>query len=223
MFLAPVAVAESTSARVIWLVRHGHYLPDASADPKLGPGISPLGVAQAHLVGDRLAQFPQTFDARYVSPLQRARDTAAVMGQSLSGATFEVVSDLAECTPPTRRQAITEQMPESELIACQQQLDRLFETYFKPGGDAAQRNLMVCHGNVIRYLITRALGVDKQAWLEMSVGHASLTQIRIEADGSYKVIAAGDVGHLTPSLLTGASGDPERGLAVPKLPVQGAQ
>jgi serine/threonine-protein phosphatase PGAM5 len=33
-----------------------------------------------------------------------------------------------------------------------------------------------------------------------------------------KVIAVGDVGHLPPNLLTGATGDPERSLAVPSLP-----
>lgn len=42
----------------------------------------------------------------------------------------------------------------------------------------------------------RALGVDSARWLEMSVGHASITKIRVEADGRYKVISVGDVGHL---------------------------
>jgi serine/threonine-protein phosphatase PGAM5 len=32
-----------------------------------------------------------------------------------------------------------------------------------------------------------------------------------------KVIAIGDVGHLPPNMLTGATGDPERSLEVPPL------
>jgi serine/threonine-protein phosphatase PGAM5 len=32
------------------------------------------------------------------------------------------------------------------------------------------------------------------------------------------VISVGDVGHLPTNLLTGASGDPERSLAIPELP-----
>jgi len=69
---------------------------------------------------------------------------------------------------------------------------------------------------VIRYLVTRALGVDTRAWLEMSVGNASLTTIRVEADGRFKVIAVGDVGHIPPNLRSGATVDPSRTLAIPR-------
>ena len=52
----------------------------------------------------------------------------------------------------------------------------------------------------------------------MSVGNASITRIRVEADGRFKVISVGDVGHIPPGLRTGASGDAERSLAIPALP-----
>jgi len=64
----------------------------------------------------------------------------------------------------------------------------------------------------------RALGVDAEAWLAMSAGHGSIARIRIQPDGSFKIIAVGDVGHLPPNLLTGATGDPDRSLAIPALP-----
>ena len=211
----PSARAEQAAARTLLLVRHGHYLPDPAADPELGPGISTLGVAQARSVGDRLRGWPERLHSLYVSPMQRAKDTAAVISGSLDNRHFEVVKDLAECTPPTRRTEITAQESEESLNACKEQLDRLFAERFRPAKGQAQTDLLVCHGNVIRYLITRAMGVDSEAWLEMSVGHTSISKIRIEADGSFKVISVGDVGHLPPSLLTGATGDPERSLAVP--------
>ena len=75
----------------------------------------------------------------------------------------------------------------------------------------------MCHGDVIRYLVTRAMHVDTRAWLEMSVGNASITMIRVQPDGRMKVIAVGDVGHIQPNLQSGATGDPERSLAVPAL------
>ena len=44
-------------------------------------------------------------------------------------------------------------------------------------------------------------------------------RIRVEPDGRFKVIAVGDVGHIPPNLLSGASGDPEdRSLSIPALP-----
>ncbi|OOG61592.1 hypothetical protein B0E46_16680 [Rhodanobacter sp. B04] len=207
------------SARTIVLVRHGYYVPDPALGDPPGPHLAPIGVAQAQLVGARLAGLPIRFDAMYVSPLQRARDTAAIIAGDFPGRHFEVVDDLAECTPPTRRTEIMAREKPKDLAACTARLDRVFDRYFKPAMGGERTELFVCHGNVIRYLVTRALGVDTKAWLEMSVGNASITRIRIEADGRFKVIAVGDVGHLPPSMLTGATGDGERSLAIPPLPV----
>lgn len=210
----PVMAGEP-APRTIVVVRHGHYLPDPSADAKLGPGLSVLGTAQARLAGARLAGLPGGFDRVLVSPMTRAQQTAKVIVDDLEGAPLTTVDDLAECTPPTRRTEITAEMKPEDLAACAKQLDRLYAAYFKPAEGKPQQDLMVCHGNVTRYLVTRALGVDTEAWLEMSFGHVSMTTFRIEADGSMKLIAAGDVGHVPPNLRTGATGDPERSLAIP--------
>lgn len=210
--------APAPAARTIVLVRHGNYVADDSIDEKIGPHLSPLGVAQAYLAGARLAGSATAFDHLYVSPMQRARDTAAAIAPEIPGRKFEVVGDLAECTPPTRRADIMAREKPDDLAACKEKLDRDFERFFKPAMGANQTDLIVCHGNVIRYLTTRALGVDTKAWLEMSVGHASITTIRVDANGKFKVIAVGDVGHIPPNLRTGASGDAERSLAIPVLP-----
>jgi serine/threonine-protein phosphatase PGAM5 len=220
LLFGPVHAAEpqAPAARTIVLVRHGNYVDDPAADPRLGPHISPIGVAQAHLVGARLVAMPTRFDALYASPLQRARDTAAVIAEDFPGRHFEVVDDLAECTPPTRRQEVMAQEKPEDLAKCQAELDRVFARFFRPAAGHAETDLLVCHGNVIRYLVTRALGVDTKAWLEMSPGHASITRIRVEADGRFKVISVGDVGHLPPNLLTGATGDAQRSLVIPATP-----
>jgi serine/threonine-protein phosphatase PGAM5 len=220
LLAVPTVGAETPApaARTIVLVRHGSYEPDPKIDERVGPPLSPLGVAQAHLAGARLAALPARFDALRVSPMQRARDTAATIAQALPGGRFEVVDDLAECTPPTRQAKIMAREKPEDLAACKARLDRVFARYFQPAAGREQTDLFVCHGNVIRYLVTRALGVDSQAWLEMSVGNASITRIRIEPDGRYKVLGVGDVGHLPPNLQTGASGDPERSLKAPALP-----
>lgn len=209
------ALAAEPAPRTIVVVRHGHYLPDPAVDEKVGPPLSVLGIAQARLAGARLAGLPGGFDRVLVSPMTRAQQTAKVIAEDLGGAPLTTLDDLAECTPPTRRKDITAQMKPEDLKACAEQLDRLYAAHFKPAEGKPQQELMVCHGNVTRYLVTRALGVDTEAWLEMSFGHVSMTTIRIEADGSMKLIAAGDVGHVPPNLRTGATGDPERSLAVP--------
>lgn len=216
---APVPAASSAAGRVIVLVRHGNYDEDPAVDPKLGPHLNPIGVAQAHLAGARIAGLGLDFDAYRVSPMQRARDTAAVIAQDLPGSAFTVDPDLAECIPPTRRTEITKDEKSAELARCKAQLDRAFARYFHPQAGAQGAELLVCHGDVIRYLVTRALGVDTMAWLEMSVRNASITQILIEPDGRFKVITVGDDGFMPANLLTGATGDPKRDLSVPPLPL----
>jgi serine/threonine-protein phosphatase PGAM5 len=209
--VAEVRADASPGVLTVVLVRHGHYDADDRVDPRLGPGLSPLGVAQAKLVGARLARSP--FQALYASPMQRARDTAYTIGAERPDARFEILPDLAECTPPTRRAEVMKDEKPEDLAACQAQLDRLFAAHFRPAADGDRRVMMVCHGNVIRYLVTRALGVDTKAWLEMSVGHASITRIRVEPDGRMKVLSVGDVGHLPPNLQTGATGDAQHSLS----------
>ncbi|HET7845124.1 MAG TPA: histidine phosphatase family protein [Xanthomonadales bacterium] len=213
-FAAPFVVAAPATHTIV-LVRHGNYVPDPNADPQLGPGLSPLGVAQAHLAGARLAALPKRVDGLYVSPLQRARDSAAAMADDFPARTFEVVADLAECTPPARGMTPASAAETQAQAGCRTQLDRAYTRFFKAANNVERTDMLVCHGNVIRYLVTRALGVDTTSWIAMSVGHASITTIRIEADGTMRVIAVGDVGHLPPTLRTGALGDPERTLALP--------
>lgn len=211
------ADAQAPAERTVVLVRHGSYAPDPKIDDKIGPHLSPLGSAQAHLAGARLAGMPGRFDGMYVSPMQRARDTAAIIGESFPGRHFEVVDDLAECVPPTWRADVAKDYSRAEQADCEARLDRDFARFFKPAVGGPQRDLLVCHGDVIRYLVTRAMRVDTRAWLEMSVGNASITVMRVQPDGRMKVIAVGDVGHIPPNLQSGATGDPDRSLAVPAL------
>jgi len=211
----PAAEIAPAAARIIVLARHGHYEADPNADATLGPGLSTLGIAQAQLLGARLAGLPFHFDAMLVSPLQRAQDTANVIAADLQQVPRSKVAELEECTPPTRRPEAVAGVPEAVQLACAKQLEKLFSEHFVPAKGGQRHELLVCHGNVIRYLITKALGVDTKAWLELSVGHTSLTTIRVEPDGSMRLIAAGDVGHLPPNMLTGAIGDAERKLVVP--------
>jgi serine/threonine-protein phosphatase PGAM5 len=217
-----LATSTAPAMREVILVRHGHYVADPAVDETIGPGLSPMGVAQARLVAARLGSELRRPDGLHVSPMQRARDTAASIGHAFPGQSFDVVADMAECTPPTRRDEImANETPESSA-ACKAQLDRLFDRFFAKNAETGHTEVLVCHGNVIRYLVTRALGVDTAAWLEMSVGHASVTRIRIEADGRYKIIAVGDIGHIPPNLRTGASGDIDRSLAVDTFATEAA-
>lgn len=208
--------APPAGVRTLYLVRHGAYDLEDPRDEDVGKGLLPIGVAQARLAGDRLRGLPFSFDAVYASPLTRARQTAQVIAAQLGGVghaapRIDIDPDLAECTPPTRRADIMAKEKPEDLAACSAQLERLAERLLIPapaaGGD--RHELVVAHGNVIRWLVTQALGVDPTAWLSMSIGHASITVLAVDGKGLVRVLAVGDVGHLSPGMQTGAFGNRE--------------
>jgi predicted AlkP superfamily pyrophosphatase or phosphodiesterase len=103
---------------------------------------------------------------------------------------------------------MAQEKPE-ELAACSAQLERLAARRLVPAPAGDRHELVVAHGNVIRWLVTRALAVDSEAWLGMSIGHASITVLSIDGKGIVRVLAVGDVGHLSPGMQTGAYGNRE--------------
>ena len=50
-------------AHMLYLVRHGAYDTTARADPETGPGLTPLGIAQARLIASRLHGLPTRLDS----------------------------------------------------------------------------------------------------------------------------------------------------------------
>jgi serine/threonine-protein phosphatase PGAM5 len=210
----------ATFTHTIYLVRHGAYDTRQQGDPEVVNGLVPLGIAQARLAGARLAGMPGAFDSLTTSPMTRARETAWVINQSLPGLNLQISPLLRECLPRTSDTETIQGVAPEELDACEAQLNQAFQTYFQPAKDRERRDLLICHGNVIRYLVTRAMGVDPRAWLALSVGHASLTVIRVYPSGAMQIVSVGDVGHLPPNLQSGTgTGDPE--LIVPTPLQQG--
>lgn len=201
--------------RTLYLIRHGFYDYHDKRDPEVGKGLLPLGIAQARLIGNRLRSLPVDISAIYSSTFTRAHETALVIGREFDG--LEVIESglLSECTPPTWRKDIIADCDSAELAACREQLEAAFEKFFVPSSAGPRHEVLVCHGNVIRYFVTRVLGVDSLSWLGMSIGNCSLTVVRVNSDGTMKLLLFGDVGHIPPNLQTGLDKE-ERILVVPR-------
>jgi len=193
---------KSDGVRTVYLIRHGEYDSDDESDPTVGKALVPLGVAQARLVGARLRGMPVTFTSLHSSTMTRARQTAVVIGHEFPELQLQPSALVSECTPPTRRKDIMVGETPEDLEACTRQLEEAFPVYFAPSPEADRNDIVVCHGNVIRYFVTRALGVDTEAWLGMSIANCSLTVITVEANGSMKVLSYSDSGHIPPNLTT---------------------
>jgi len=209
-------VETADGIRTIYLIRHGDYDHDDESDPEIGKALIPLGVAQARILGARLRGIPVEFSSLHSSTMTRARETALVIGEEFPGLELQISPLIKECTPPTRREDIMAEETEADLATCQAQLEEAYPVFFTPSPDADRHDLIVCHGNVIRYFVTKVLEVDTTAWLGMSIGNCSLTVIKIKPDGSMKLLSFGDVGHLPPNLSTRTAPEAPANLDVPR-------
>ena len=212
-------VAEKTDGvRTIYLIRHGEYDIEDERDPFVGKALVPLGVAQARLVGARLRGMPVNFTSLSSSTMTRARQTALVIGEEFPDLQLESSALISECTPPTWRQDVMEDETAEDLASCTKQLEEAFPIYFAPSPGADRHDIVVCHGNVIRYFVTKALKVDTEAWLGMSIANCSLTVITVKADGSMKLLSFSDSGPIPPNLTTRTAPGVPVDLQIPGVP-----
>jgi len=203
--------------RTVYLIRHGDYDHEDERDPDVGRGLVPLGVAQARITGSRLRGLPVEMTSLHSSTMTRARETALVIGEEFPDLELETSRLLRECTPATWREDVMAEEDQADIEACTKQLDEAFPIYLAPSPEADRHDIVVCHGNVIRYFVTRVLKVDTEAWLGMSIGNCSLTVVTINADGSMKLLSYSDIGHIPPNLTTRTAPGQPRDLEVHKV------
>jgi serine/threonine-protein phosphatase PGAM5 len=188
---SPGVLAQSEpGTRTLFLVRHGIYDAKADADDRTGNALNPLGHEQAALTAARLAGLPLKFDSVTSSEFTRARETGDIIAAKL-GLTCARDPMLNEASPSR-----VGQQTKAEQAAADTQLAHAWARYSVPVHGPAVHQILVCHGNVIRWFVCRALGVDTQHWLSMEIANCSLTVIQIREDGSIKLQMFNDVSHV---------------------------
>ena len=70
------------------------------------------------------------------------------------------------------------------------------QSYARATAGTTTHDVLVCHGNVIRWFVCKALGVDLNQWTRMDIANASLTVITIRSDGTTRLEIFGEVAHL---------------------------
>jgi serine/threonine-protein phosphatase PGAM5 len=181
--------------RTVWLIRHGEY--EHGVDTPDEGGLVALGRQQARLLAARLDGYPVAFTSLQASTMLRARQTAAVLAESFPALATVLFDDIRECTPTTTRADVMEDLQPGEAAACEAALEAAWARIFRPAGPAGdEHDMVICHGNVIRWCTARVLGNAPENWLQASIANCSLTVVRVRADGSAKLISFADSGHL---------------------------
>lgn len=177
----------------LYLIRHGLYDRDPNADDRVGNKLNALGHEQSRLVGARLAALPVKIASLVSSDFSRARETAEDIGAALGMAPV-LDSLIHECTPRSTS-TDTRERPE-DIALCESNLGAAWAKYVRPMPEADRHDVLVCHGNVIRWLVSRTLGMDPKRWLAMEIANGSLTVISVRPDGTTRLVLFSDVGHL---------------------------
>jgi len=199
---------QSYGIRTIYLIRHGEYTPQDDNIPDSLNILTPLGIAQARLVSARLKSMNIIFNSLLTSTMTRAKQTAIIINEDFPELKLERSDLIRECTPPSWRKDVMAGVDTTERENCVENLERAFQKYFIPSPDENDRNdIIVCHGNVIRYFVTKVLKVDTMSWLQMSISNCSLTIIRILPDGTMKLDAFSDYGHIPENMRTFTGGN----------------
>jgi len=181
--------------RYLYLIRHGMYDREERVDDRMGNGLNALGREQARLVAERLAKLPAKLASLVSSDYTRARETADIMGRVL-GMTPARDSLLHECTPISERADLMSGGRREDMGRCDSTLSAAWANYVRPSPGMDVHDVLVCHGNVIRWFVSRALGTDTRRWSRMDIANASLTVIAVRADSMTRLVMFSDVGHL---------------------------
>ena len=178
----------------LFLVRHGEATGDAA-----GSGLSPLGVEQSRLLGERLRD-EGAVQVRH-GPRQRAAQTAAILGE-LCRTTVVADPILDDRTPvpspgqeasyPDRMHAWFAAVPDDERDKGGKQLSAAVETCL-----ADDRPLiLVTHAFVVAWFVQQILGAPVAAWMAIAAGNAGLTTVVRRPGRSPLLAGVNDVGHL---------------------------
>jgi serine/threonine-protein phosphatase PGAM5 len=180
----------------LYLVRHGIYDRDTTVtDDRVANGLNALGHEQARLVGARLATLGVKFDRLISSELLRAKQTADDMGV-LMKMTPTRDGSLNECTPASVSASLMTSEKPADVTACDSARAVAWQRYFVPTPARDTYDVLVCHGNVIRWTLMRALGADTKLWSNQDIGNCSLSIIAVRPDGTIRMVMYSDVGHV---------------------------
>jgi probable phosphoglycerate mutase len=211
--------------KFIYLVRHGQ-VDLATGDPGgLGPHLSAKGREQAACIAERLSALQ--IDVVHHSDLNRAVETAGIIASRLPGVELKPSPLLQESIPYFPAAFMDwysgSKVPSAEEARAamgrwwgmwplgtkwrlierdQKRSARAYERYVTRARGADRSEVIVCHGNIIRYFALRALQAPPEAWVNADVNNCGLSEILVKPDGQVMLLALNDTGHLPAELKT---------------------
>lgn len=199
------AIKEFTpkATRHVFLIRHGQYHMD-SKNPRY-KCLTELGLEQAEFAGARLKELDFPYTHFYHSTMERAKETACIIHKHLPQLEMNSCDLLREGAPVPPEPPVGHWKPEASFFEDGARIEAAFRKYFQrasPSQKCDSYEVIVCHANVIRYFVCRALQLPPEAWLRMCLNNCSITHLSIRPSGRVSLRALGDSGFMPPCKIT---------------------
>nr|XP_046241713.1 serine/threonine-protein phosphatase PGAM5, mitochondrial isoform X6 [Scatophagus argus] len=191
------------ATRNILLIRHSQYNLSGNSDKERI--LTPLGREQADLTGKRLAALGLKYDVLIHSSMARATETAHIISKHLPGVELLSCDLLREGAPIEPVPPVTHWKPDAVYHEDGARIEAAFRRYIHradPKQKEDSYEIIVCHANVIRYFVCRALQFPPEGWLRMGLNNGSITWLTIRPNGRVALRALGDAGFMPPDKLT---------------------
>ncbi|XP_008295808.1 serine/threonine-protein phosphatase PGAM5, mitochondrial isoform X4 [Stegastes partitus] len=192
------------ATRNILLIRHSQYNLSGNSDKERI--LTPLGREQAELTGQRLAALGLKYDVLIHSSMARATETANIISKHLPGVELVSCDLLREGAPIEPVPPVTHWKPDAvQYHEDGARIEAAFRRYIHradPKQKEDSYEIIVCHANVIRYFVCRALQFPPEGWLRMGLNNGSITWLTIRPSGRVALRTLGDAGFMPPDKLT---------------------
>ncbi|MEZ4742936.1 MAG: histidine phosphatase family protein [Bdellovibrionota bacterium] len=182
------------SVKYIHLVRHGQYVMEKNSK-KYGK-LTSLGRQQARHVAKRIGDYK--IDKIHVSTMKRAQETASIILKKINIPQKFDCKLLEEGIPPVHDSYLEKnKYPKYKMLQAKARMNKAFKKYFTPNKlNNETHELIVCHGNVIRYFIVKSLKLDLTKWTEFDILQCSFTTIEIRKNGRCILKCYGEIGYI---------------------------
>lgn len=180
----------AVATRTLVFLRHGQYEAESRGE------LTALGREQARITAQHLEAVK--FDLIWASTLPRARETADIVAQHLGGMRVRHTGLL--------REGLYTKIEGYDIPASERREDRARAEAAYAKIVRTSRNermeLVVCHGNLIRYFMCRALHTPIAKWLRMTTSHCGLSRVVVRDTGAVRVMSYNETAHLPAKLVT---------------------
>lgn len=184
--------------RHLYLVRHGQYNQVHEPDDR-GGGLTDIGRQQADLTAEDFARFQVS--AVYSSSMRRAMETAEriAVRQNQAPQAFDLLREVIPIIPTGEKALFAAHFPHltfDDVTEQRARAERAYERFFRPPpDDQDMAEIIVCHGNIIRYFVCKVLGAPIDLWTRMETNHCGVTHCTVEA-GKLRLVSFNETGHL---------------------------